>query len=486
MVYSLIACFWFLLLSCDNVTDETEPETETLIEKYIYFSNEEVTTTREEGRNVSISLRFQGPKTDEDITVEYSISYPNENTAVEGEDFEFADSDKSITIRNGEAFTPVTFISEFLPNSDAIENRSLSIKLKQKTDFVIGSPTNGSGSSVLITIEPLPDPIVTDPDDFIGDKKFTFSGSEGTTFKIPYFSNAENIRDTDNDKIIRAVVVLQGANRTAGSYYDRMLVAAQMESTNLDTLLIVSPQFIKEEEIIKYKLDKQHLYWSSGWRLGFTSRDDDTNPRLERISSYTIMDSLIVKLSEYPNLKKIVFTGHSAGGQFVNRYSASSPIPDELNSKGINISFIVNNPSSYVYMDNKRKVQGTENYEVPADFTDCLKYNEYRYGLEDLPFYLREIGGADVIKNRLSQRKVIYLAGVYDNNPNANLLDVSCEAQFQGAHRFERAFNYFGHLLDFYGPSIEGSQKIILVPGVGHSSTGMFQSEIGRENTFRN
>lgn len=322
----------------------------------------------------------------------------------------------------------------------------------------------------------------------IGDKKFTFTGELGIPFKIPYFSNVDEVRDIGNTAITRAIVVLQGANRNAGSYYRSMLGAAQMESSQLDSILIVSPQFVTEEDMDQFQLDEEHIYWTSSWRLGANSRDEDSNPRPERISSFTVMDSLMLKISEYPSIKKIVFTGHSAGGQYVNRYSAASPIADELETRGVALSFVVNNPSSYVYMDNKRKVPGTEKtFAVPASVDSCPTYNEYRYGLEELFTYLEETGGGeDAIRDRLLTRKVTYLVGQNDNDPNANLLDMDCEALLQGADRFERGKNYFNHLLDFYGPSIEENQEFGVVPGVGHSSRGMFQSEKGRSAVFRN
>ena len=323
---------------------------------------------------------------------------------------------------------------------------------------------------------------------FIGDKKFTFTGETGATFKIPYFSNVDTIRDVKNTGVRRAIVVLQGAGRNAGGYYRSMLGAAQMESSQLDSILIVSPQFVTEKDIDRFQLDGEHIYWTSSWRLGAYSRNNGSNPRSERMSSFTVMDSLLLKISEYPNIKKIVVTGHSAGGQYVNRYSAASPIADELETRGVALSFVVNNPSSYVYMNNKRKVPGTQKtFAVPASVDICPTYNEYRYGLEGLFTYLEETGGGeDAIRDRLLTRKVTYLVGQEDDDPNANLLDTDCEALLQGADRFERGKNYFNHLLDFYGTSIKENQEFGVVPGVGHSSREMFQSEQGRAVVFRN
>ncbi|GAA3617587.1 hypothetical protein Q4Q39_00185 [Flavivirga amylovorans] len=484
-IYRIIAFLLLLTFSCnenDDANISTPPEGR------VYFTVQDIEVSNSNVQSVIVELRYEGVKTNENVNIPFTITFPNNNRAVEGEDFILPKSD-AFMIRKGEAITKVVLLQRVINNESATQNRSIIFELQETEGIRIGNTSN-AGNSITVTI--VPEPVVVidpnDPNDFIGDKKFAFTTTGGSSFKIPYFSNRQDIRNTNNSAITRVVIVLQGANRNARSYYQSMLEAAKMESNNLDSLLIVSPQFLEEEDIISYVLDEEHLYWSSGWRLGNTSRDEPANPRPEQVSSYTIMDSLMVKLSEYPNLKKIVFTGHSAGGQFVNRYSASSPIPDLLDTKGVDICFMVNNPSSYVYLDGKRKVLGTQNtYTVPqaSSIANCPEYNEYRYGLEDLPFYLREVGGVGIIRERLEKRHVIYLVGQNDNNPNGNLFDVSCEAQFQGRDRFERAHNYFDYLIDFYGESIKNNQKLHVVPGVGHNSAGMFQSEAGRKYAFR-
>lgn len=486
LIYHItIVLLLLVVVSCNNDDKATIGNIQP--EGRVYFNVEYLEVDGSNAEAFSVELRYEGTKADVDVEIPYTITYPNENAAVEGEDFILPKS-KTFTLKRGKAISQVVLLQRVINNEAANQGRSLTFELEPTEGITIGSDSNTGGTITLTIVSAVSEMIdPNDPNDFIGDKKFTIT--EGTsTFKIPYFSNRPDIKDTNNDAITRAVVVLQGVNRNAGSYYSSMLEAAQMETANLDSLLIVSPQFLEEEDIVDFALDDEHLYWSSGWRLGFTSRDESTNPRPEQISSFTIMDSLMETLSGYPNLETIIFSGHSAGGQFVNRYSASSPVADVLSGKGINIRFIVNNPSSYVYMDNKRKVLGTENtFAVPeASFTSaCPEYNEYRYGLEALPSYLRDIGGTDVIRGRLPQRNIIYMIGQNDNDPNGNFFDTSCEGMLQGTDRFDRALIYFDYLVDYYGVSIKDNQKLHIVPGVGHNSTGMFQSEASRKYVFR-
>lgn len=316
----------------------------------------------------------------------------------------------------------------------------------------------------------------------VGSKKFDFA-INSNTLKIPYYANKSSLND-QNTVVTRAVIALHGVNRNAYDYYDNMLAAANMQTTNLDTLLIVAPQFLREKDLTAHSLDNEHLYWSNeGWKIGNLSKNESTHPRPVRISSFAVMDSLLLNIANnFTKLKTIVLTGHSAGGQYINRYSASSPVVESLNNKGIGIRFIVNNPSSYLYLDDKRRIAGTvDQFEVST--SACTNYNSYKYGLDNLPSYLSQISET-VIRDRLKTREVVYLLGQFDNNFNDTSLDKSCEALLQGLHRLERGTVYFNYLKNYYGSSIEDMQTIETVPNVGHSHQGMFQSQLGRHYTF--
>ncbi len=483
LLFGAIAILTLTLGGCDD--DDPEIVTEQG-ERRVFFSAQNVEVGRDSPRPFEVDLVYQGPATNETIEVSYTVSLPNENGAVEGEDFILPKSN-SFIIEKGKDVTRVVLLQRLLDNQDAQQSRTLSFELQAQEGVVIGNSLGG-GNSITVTIGPAIDPI--DPEDFIGDKKFSFV-SEGITYKIPYFSNSGDINDINDTNITTAVIAVHGSGLNANGQFEAISVAAQMETINLDTLLLVAPQYPSMDEIDQFLLDEEHLYWSSSWRIGSASQDEEEHPREERFSSFEVMDSLITRLSEYPNMKKIVLTGHSAGGQFTSRYVMSSPIVEVLATKNIAIDFVVNNPGTYTYMDDRRRVLGTENtFEVPASFIteDCPDYNEYGFGLEDLFSYLEDVGGADVIRERLGQREVTYLIGQNDNDPTPEETSINeqCEAILQGRDRFERATNYFDHLIDFYGPSILERQELFIVPGVGHSSSGIYQSEIGRRSIFGN
>ncbi len=301
---------------------------------------------------------------------------------------------------------------------------------------------------------------------------------EGHRLRIPYFADAPV--DSVNRAVKKVVVVVHGMNRNAGDYFRNMKAAAADSPAYTDSLMVVAPQFLEEEDLDPNHLDSRYLYWSGGWKSGSLSRDNSGHPRPARIASYAVMDTLLLQLAEYqPHLKFVVVAGHSAGGQFVNRYSASSPVADVLFQKfGIRTRFVVANPGSYVYLDKKRAVPGTINrFEIPANA--CSQYNRWRYGLENLYAYPARLG-ADSIRRMLKRRDVVYLLGELDTDENSSSLDRSCPAMWQGKYRLERGTIYFNYLRNYYGTAVAEIQHCDTVPGVGHDNRAMFGSAVGR------
>lgn len=317
----------------------------------------------------------------------------------------------------------------------------------------------------------------------IGIKKVIMN-INGQTLKIPYFSNY-SLGTTDNG-IANAVIVIHGTNRNADDYYANMSTAASMRTAQTDSLIIVAPQFLTEADITQFSLDNEHLYWSNGgWKSGSNSKDNNTNPRPEKISSYAVLDTIMFRLAKnFPNLKSIVFTGHSAGGQVTNRYSATTPVIETLCDQfNVSTKFIVANPSSYLYLDEKRRNSATVNqFSVPATGS-CNDYNDWKYGLDNLYTYPSNVG-TNLIRSNFEKRQVVYLLGDNDNDPNSSLLDVSCEAMLQGDHRLERGTIYHNYLIDYYGNTILNNHSIDIVPGVGHSNLGMYTSTRGLYHLF--
>jgi pimeloyl-ACP methyl ester carboxylesterase len=155
------------------------------------------------------------------------------------------------------------------------------------------------------------------------------------------------------------------------------------------------------------------------------------------ISTYAVFDAMLERLATrtlFPKMQEVVVIGHSAGGQIVQRYAAVGVGPDRLAGSGVNVHFVVANPSSYLYFDTWR----------PQPQHGCSEYNDWRYGLVDAPAYVT--GSASQLERRYAARDVTYLLGTADTIPNEWDLDTSCAAEAQGPYRFARGKNYIAYM----------------------------------------
>ena len=307
---------------------------------------------------------------------------------------------------------------------------------------------------------------------------------DGTALQIPYDGN--QILTESHPQVVRAVVIIPGSNRNSGYGYETLLQSATIAGVNDPTSLLVVPQYLVEEDVVYHGLPADRLYWSdSGWKEGNRSLSTASNPRPWTLSSFAVLDSILYRAaSRNPNLRSIVVAGHSAGGQFVNRFAAGSVIQQALEGLfGVQVSYVVANSSSYLYLNAERVVPGTlTSFAVPSADT-CPGYDQYKYGLQSRNSYMSALSSAQIIL-QYAPRQLTYLLGQLDNDPAHPELDTSCPAMLQGANRLERGLIYRGFLVHFYGASIAATHSTIVVPGVGHDSRGMFTSACGVSRLF--
>jgi hypothetical protein len=267
------------------------------------------------------------------------------------------------------------------------------------------------------------------------------------------------------DTAIRTLLVyIHGLHRNAMGYYeygDEAVRAAREKKTTL----LITPQYTNDEDMVALWMGKEFLYWHKAeWKDGYESVYDETGAQSARMSSYEVMDSLItavVNSGRFPNLRRVVVAGHSAGGQFVDRYSAISPLPDLLT--GVRFRFIVMNPSSYLYPDNLRPAEDGS-FIVP-DSSACPGYNRYPKGLKELNTYARATGAERILQNMV-QRDIVFLLGGDDTNMEDPDLDVSCAGNLQGKYRLVRGMYYIAHISSF--PGYGGKKNFSVIRGVGH------------------
>lgn len=275
-------------------------------------------------------------------------------------------------------------------------------------------------------------------------------------------SYAANFRPNKTDTSIRTLLVyIHGLHRNALSYFDYAMDAVRSAGQK-KTTLIIAPQYVNEEDP---GFGSDFLYWhKAGWKDGYASVPNDRKRQQASMSSYEVLDSLVTAVlgsGNFPNIAKVIIAGHSAGGQFVQRYSAITPLPDLFTA--LKFRFIVMNPSSYLYPDNKRP-DGNGDFVVP-DSNGCMEYNRYPKGLTGLNAYA-QITGPDRIVRQMLQRDIVILVGGEDTRIDDPDLDVSCQANLQGQFRLQRALYFIAHIASF--PEYGVKKNYNIVKGYSH------------------
>ncbi|MBW1245534.1 alpha/beta hydrolase [Pseudomonas tolaasii] len=270
-------------------------------------------------------------------------------------------------------------------------------------------------------------------------------------------------------QVTRALIIVHGRLRNAQTYLQSGETAAEHAGQAGNTL-VIAPQFLNQFDIKRNHLDGQVLRWNSNdWMAG----DASTGPG--QVSSYGALDQIIKHLGNrklFPALREIVVAGHSGGGQVVQRFALTGHDHPMLQTEGISLRYVVANPSSYAYFTPQRPVK--------FDASSCPGFNDWKYGMQNLPDYAKG-QSAQQLEQAYVSRNVTYLLGQQDTDPNHPALDKSCEAETQGAYRLIRGHNYFDYLKARH-PQL--GHKLVEVPGVGHNGDGMFTSPEGEKVLF--
>ena len=274
------------------------------------------------------------------------------------------------------------------------------------------------------------------------------------------------------DKITRALVMVHGAGRDADNYFRTALAATFLAGAFGDTI-VISPRFASNNgRGCTDVLAANEINWScsgDSWRSGGNATSDS------KLTSYDLMDEILRKLGRkdvFPNLKVIVVSGHSAGGQYVTRYEMSNQVHDTI---GIPISYVVSNPSSYAYLDAERPATaagGTSELRAFGDARNCTTYDRWPYGLKDRTGYTAKLSD-DLLKKQLTARPVTYLLGELDILPLGGF-DSSCPAMAQGATRLTRGQAFVSYVNQKY----KAAHKAIVIPLCGHNARCMFTAEL--------
>ena len=273
--------------------------------------------------------------------------------------------------------------------------------------------------------------------------------------------------DERNESVTRALITVHGVGRNADNYF-RSAVAAAFLANALDNTIVISPRFASNDgKACKDSLAAGEANWTcSGnvWRIGGAAAGNDA------LTSFDFADELLRKLARkdvFPNLRQIVFAGHSAGGQFVSRYLMANQVHEQL---GVPVTYVVANPSSYAYFDGSRPV-AAGGVQPFADGGNCVTYDRWPYGMQQRTGYAARLSD-DQLKKQLVARSATYMVGELDTLPIAGF-DSSCPAMAQGVNRLVRGKAYTDYIKQNYG----ANPAFMIVPLCGHNARCMFTAD---------
>jgi hypothetical protein len=266
--------------------------------------------------------------------------------------------------------------------------------------------------------------------------------------------------DAPNSRIVRALIVIHGSGRNAEHSFESAIAAATRAHA-LDDTIIIAPRFSSNDDgQCRDTLENVETNWgceaNNGWQAGGTAAGDD------RLTSFDVVDRLLAQLARqdlFPKLSVIVVAGHSAGGQFVTRYSMANQVDSPLR---VPVRYVVASPSSYAYPDAGRPAS----HGPPS--AGCSIFDDWPYGLRDRKGYAARLT-AEQLAHQLAARSVTYLLGGLDNTAMRGF-DATCAAMAQGASRLERGQAFVQHV----NRTLHAQHRVVVVPGCAHDDRCVF------------
>ncbi len=286
---------------------------------------------------------------------------------------------------------------------------------------------------------------------------------------------------TRNATITRAFILIHGAGRNADHYFETATAAGFLAGA-LENTMIISPHIIAGTD----KAAANEVLWPSNginWRGGGFATSHPT------ISSFDFIDELVKHLADkklFPKLTNIVIAGHSAGGQVVTRYAMANKVH---NTAGVNLSYVVANPSSYAWPasvrplptgdatveDAYKEALGDDGEKLhtnftygPFDSTKAPTFDRWPAGLQQLSGYVANMT-PDQLRKQMVERPTTYLLGHVDVLPLGGF-DSSPTAMAQGPTRRARGEAFFKYVNETMG----AKHNAIIVSECGHNDRCIF------------
>ena len=217
--------------------------------------------------------------------------------------------------------------------------------------------------------------------------------------------------------------VMHGAHRNADNYRNHWIRKAEQYG-----IIVISPQFDKEQF-------PSRMYQSGNVKSGKNAI------RPSEQMTYRIIDDIFlsIKIKIRSRQKQYNLYGHSAGGQFVHRFTIF------YDSKYVNEAIAAN----------------------PGHYTFPYNHSPYPYGLSGIA------RASDLPYEKIYGKKLTIMLGAADTLRDSNL-NTMREADMQGLNRLERGRNFF-RASEEHSNSLKSTfnWKLTIVEGAGHSNRKM-------------
>lgn len=231
--------------------------------------------------------------------------------------------------------------------------------------------------------------------------------------KLKFLCNIDVTNPSSASNTCIVFQMIHGIDRTAKGYFS---MANNAWGKNPNTL-VWAPRFPIQSEAT----DNEN-YWST---MGWVTGDESNGPG--KMPSFQFLDSINSYFFKTFPIKTAILAGHSGGGQSTARYTGVSYLPEMF--PNVKIYYCIIAPSTYLWL--------TPDRPKPSD---CSKNtNNWFWGLDRLNTYAAMMGSKNIYCNYM-KRNVIVMCGTEDTG--TGMLDTSCQANTQGANRFERAKNF--------------------------------------------
>jgi hypothetical protein len=299
----------------------------------------------------------------------------------------------------------------------------------------------------------------------VSDTRFTIDTPQGQAEFPLYLSKDWNVAQP---QVTRAVIVIHGKLRNADLYFRTAQNAREAAHADADSTLLIAPQFLATLDLRVHDEPADLLRWTGNAWMGGEAAQAPL-----AISSYEVLDAIVTRLADrklFPNLRHVVFAGHS-GGQVVQRYAVAARNIAVLTAEGIDVRYLVASPSTYAYFDAQRP--NAQGLAAPFDATQCADFNQWKYGMDNRPPYLDDRTPAQ-LEATYASRRIDYLVGGADDDPQQSALDKTCAAEAQGPQRVARAEAYYRYIQSRHPEGLK--QSFHIVPGVGHNGARMLTS----------